>query len=136
MLFIVFMSEVDLNRLEAAIRNSWSKETSSTPEEWSLKNPARGQCAVTALVVQDHIRGAIVYAKARTPDKAEESHYFNRFGETEYDLTRLQFPVGTQISRGGPRLEGTSTRDYVLSFSATQQRYELLKDRVAELLKD
>ena len=42
-----------LAELEAAIRASWSRETSDDPDEWTEENPARGQCAVTSLLVRE-----------------------------------------------------------------------------------
>jgi hypothetical protein len=46
--------------IEALIRASWSEKTCDPVDlpEWSAENPARGQCAVTALVVQDLLGGA------------------------------------------------------------------------------
>lgn len=127
---------VDLSRLEAALRAAWSKETSSTPSEWSPQNPARGQCAVTALAFHDYVGGKLVWFRAKLPNGAEESHYFNNVNGTEYDLTRQQFPLGTIIGQGGERKPGTDTRSYALESTETRARYETLKDRVAELLKD
>lgn len=49
--------------LEQALQASWCKETSSNPL-WNLRNPAKGQCAVTALVVQDYPEGEIVWTEA------------------------------------------------------------------------
>ncbi|HLC81798.1 MAG TPA: hypothetical protein VJH68_04015 [Candidatus Nanoarchaeia archaeon] len=139
-------SQIDLNRLEAAVRAAWSKETSSTPEEWSPRNPARGQCAVTACVVQDYIGGDVVWYSALRPDRIVESHYFNRmpgaFAQfefcrgTEYDFTRLQFPLGTVIGEGGERKPGVDTKAYVLDNEATRNRYWLLRERVTKLLGD
>ncbi|MBS3139912.1 hypothetical protein J4479_02820 [Candidatus Woesearchaeota archaeon] len=126
---------MDLNRLEAAIRNSWCKETSSTPE-WSPQNPARGQCAVTACVFQDYVGGEVVWFKAKLPDNTEESHYFNRVNGTEYDLTRLQFPVGTVLGQGAERMPGITTRGHALSHEPTRERYETLRYRVARLLEE
>jgi chromosome segregation ATPase len=55
---------------ELRLRRALDVETSATPASWSLENPARGQCAVTALVVQDEMgreRGVV----------NGESHYWN-----------------------------------------------------------
>ncbi len=125
---------VDLPRLEAAIRNSWDRVTSAN-SHWSAANPSRGQCAVTALVFQDYAGGEIVWTKARFPNGDDESHYFNRIGKTEYDLTRLQFPVGTEIDRGTDRRTNVDTRIHILTDNNTNMRYETLRERVAELLK-
>ncbi len=135
--------------LEQALQASWCKETSSNPL-WNLRNPAKGQCAVTALVVQDYHGGEIVWTEAILPtwkkvkleytsgtvppDKIV-SHYFNFVHTMEKDYTRQQFPRKTQMTLGIPRLQGfSSTRDYVLSNPDTVRRYELLKGLVEERL--
>jgi hypothetical protein len=40
--------------LKNILKKAWSKETSSVPDQWSKFNPALGQCAVTALAVNDY----------------------------------------------------------------------------------
>jgi len=59
--------------LAETLERAWSRETSADPEQWTPDNPAWGQCAVTALVVQDGFGGELVRA---TVDDA--SHYWNR----------------------------------------------------------
>ena len=123
------------SELEKALNTSWTKESSSDPENWTPDNPAWGQCAVTSLVVKDYLGGEIVWANAVLPDGREISHYYNRIEGTEKDFTRVQFPEGTKIPRGIPKTkEYSSTRDYVLSYPVTQQRYEILKQKVQENL--
>ncbi len=107
---------VDEIRLEKAIMESWCRATSSTKEEWDDKNPARGQCAVTALILNDYLGGKIVQSDAVFPDGVTESHYFNSIGGEQIDITRQQFPEGTIIPTGMPKKNGfDSTREYVLS---------------------
>ena len=119
------------SRLEQAIQKSWSRETSSDPEYWSEDNPAWGQCAVTAVIANDYLGGKIVWAEAKTPSGKGISHYFNYIAGEEVDLTRGQFPEGTIIPPGiEKKKEYASTRDYVLSFPATRERYEILKEKV------
>lgn len=111
------------------------KDTSSDAANWNDKNPAWGQCAVTALIVNDYLRGDIVWTEAKLPDGRKVSHYFNNLDGNEIDLTRRQFPEGTIIPAGQEkRKEFTTTRDYVLSFPVTRQRYQLLKQKVEENL--
>ena len=67
---------LDIDYLEGIIRESWCKETSTDPEHWTEENPAWGQCAVTALVVNDYCSGKLVWAQAQAGDEGY-SHYFN-----------------------------------------------------------
>ena len=130
------MTDYKLSGLEEAIRKSWSRETSSDPEKWNPENPAWGQCAVTALVINDYLGGEMVWAEAKLPDGRGISHYFNLIDEREVDLTRNQFPEGTVIPPGvEKKKQYASTKDYVLSFPITRQRYLLLKQRVEEHLE-
>jgi len=81
------MSEVELSKLEHALRNFWSKETCfpTMKEKWDYKNPAHGQGAATAMVVWNFIGGSIAYNK-------KFHHYWNRlhYG-AEIDFARSQF---------------------------------------------
>ena len=91
---------------------------------------------MTALVINDYLGGEIVWAEAKIPDGRGISHYFNLIDEQEVDLTRNQFPEGTVMPRGvEKKKQYASTKDYVLSFPVTQQRYLLLKQQVEEYLK-
>jgi len=84
-----------------------------------------GQCAVTALIVQDYLGGEILRGTV-----GEESHYWNRLptGE-ELDLTASQFPMGSGRSRGG-----VESRDYILSFPETERRYRQLLENIEEVV--
>lgn len=122
-------------QLSAAFKSSWSRETSSDPDRWSRYNPAQGQCAVTACVAQDILGGEIVWAEVLLPDGQKISHYFNQVAGQELDFTRNQFPTMAQIPPGQPKTKDfETTRDYVLSFPATRDRYEKLKTRVTQWL--
>jgi hypothetical protein len=107
--------------LARALRDAWSAETSAD-ERWSPEQRSLGQCAVTALIVQDHLGGKLIRAEVEGV-----SHYWNRLPDgTEIDLTRDQF---AQFSPG--RVE-TRSREYVLSFPETARRYHMLEERLAE----
>lgn len=131
------MKIVELSKLEEALQKSWTKETSSDPENWTSQNPAWGQCAVTALIINDYLGGEIVWAEARLPEGRTISHYFNNIEGKEVDLTRIQFPEGTIIPLGvEKKKEYASTREYVLQApgSTTKARYEILKAKMDEYL--
>ena len=107
--------------LEQRLRAGWCRTTSSDPGSWSPANPSFGQCAVTALVIQDHVGGELLRAAVDGVP-----HYWNRLPDgREIDLTRSQF------GRSALNLLGeTRSRQHVLSFPSTVDRYQLLKARV------
>lgn len=94
-----------LTEIETAISACWGPETCDPVDlaDWSSANPARGQCAVTALVVQDLLGGELLMAEVRHADGSRQGvHYWNRLhGGLELDLTRSQFLSGEVV--GGPR---------------------------------
>jgi len=125
-----------LQRIEQALTLSWSADTSASTQ-WTANNPSLGQCAVTALVVQDLLGGEIVWAEAQLPDGKAESHYKNLINGSEVDLTVQQFPNGSVIPLGVAKLKGfTKTRDYILSFESTRRRYLLLRERMLGLMQN
>lgn len=114
-----------LPELEVAVREAWSRATSAEPDGWSPANPAWGQCAVTALLVQDLFGGRLLRCEV-----GNSSHYFNELPNgNRLDLTRSQFPEAASMTKPEPR-----TRKYVLSFPATRRRYGLLRHMVISAL--
>ncbi len=112
---------MDIETLRTRLRQAWNADTSASPEQWGPTNPALGQCAVTALVIQDHFGGDLLRCKINGI-----SHYWNRLPDgSEIDLTKEQFE---RIESETETL--TRTRDYVLGFPETVVRYNLLKDRL------
>lgn len=77
------MNERNIELLQDAIKNAWSIKSSS---KWTIQNPAKGHCGVTALVVNDHLGGEIF--KTRLP---EGWHFYNIIEHQRYDFTLSQF---------------------------------------------
>lgn len=116
------VTRVDLAR---ALRASWQRDTSSDPDRWEAANAAFGQCAVTALVVQDFLGGELLRTTV-----GDVSHYWNELGSgDELDLTRHQFAIYQ------PKGRYRRTREYVLSFPETRYRYARLLKRVVDFLE-
>lgn len=84
--------------LEDAIRAAWCLWTSDPVDQpgWTEANPASGQCASTALVVQDRLGGELLIADVHEVDGTRQGvHYWNRLpAGGELDLTREQFRRG------------------------------------------
>jgi hypothetical protein len=93
-----------LGEIEAAVRAAWGRETSDDPDDWSEANRARGQCAVTALVVRELLGGEILVANVLRDGVRVDRHAWNRLPSgLTIDLTREQFLHGEQF--GEPRVE-------------------------------
>lgn len=123
---------VTVAALRGALEQSWSADTSSSTA-WSEDNPAKGQCAVTACVVQDYLGGDILNSIATLPGGETVSHYFNVIDGSRIDLTENQFPSGTTFSEPAPKTGGfASTRDYCLSYDDMTRRYQRLASRTAD----
>lgn len=125
------MTPLLLTDIEEAVRSSWDAAT-CTPEyrsRWSPDNPARDQCGVTAMVVNDLLGGELIRGEVHVDGEQTDYHWWNRLGMgVEIDLTREQFGPhetvtgGTVIARP-PRL------------GRLREEYELLRDRVEEKLR-
>ena len=106
-----------LDQLHAALLGAWSADTSAAPERWISGRPSTGQCAVTAVIVQQQFGGELL----RTINEGD-SHYFNRLPDgLEVDLTRDQFDTWQPSAP-----VETRTVDYVLSNLSTLARYQRL----------
>lgn len=103
------------------IAGCWNRCTSYDPTGWSTTNPAWGQCAVTALVVQDLFGGVVLRGFVNGIE-----HYWNRLpNETEVDLTRAQFPEIRDVAAVTP-----VSREFILASPSTSGRYQDLRRRV------
>jgi hypothetical protein len=101
---VALAGPLGLAELEDAIRTAWSAETAEDPSGWSADNPAKDQCAVTALLVRELLGGEILIANVVKDGRRLERHAWNRLDSgVEIDLTRSQFRAGEQL--GTPRVE-------------------------------
>lgn len=88
-------------------------------------DPTYGQCAITAMIVNDVFKGTIHKIKV----EGGGTHYFNKIEGHYIDLTNDQFdlyniPIFYEPNEEIPRERlGTS--------SNTQKRYEILKERLS-----
>lgn len=132
--------KVKLADLASALEKSWSLWTTADKLNWTERNRAWGQCAVTALVVQDFLGGSLLRVDlSKNPDpaiSAIKSHYLNLVNGDEIDLSKSQFDA---ISTYGwvriiaPKPE-ERTREYLLSNEDTKARYRTLRLQVSQIL--
>ncbi|WP_329209311.1 hypothetical protein OG257_20060 [Streptomyces sp. NBC_00683] len=125
------MEPLLLADIEAAIRSSWDADT-TTPEHrprWDPDNPARDQCGVTALVVNDLLGGQLIRGEVMVDGRQVDFHWWNRLGlGIEIDLTREQF---------GPHevVTGGTVIDRPAEIVRLREEYETLRGRVLERLR-
>lgn len=138
----------DVQTIKKALYRGWSPRTSSDGNRWSRKGPAWGQCAVSALYVQEKLGGNILRTEYTTPQGDKGSHYFNLLsGNTVYDATAEQFPDDTvfnpplserpltllHITQDYVKAKGQDDGDvraYLLSNQSTRERYERLLSNI------
>jgi hypothetical protein len=112
-----------LEETEAAIRSAWGRETSDDPDEWSEENPARGQCAVTALLVRELLGGEILVANVLRGGRRVDRHAWNRLPSgLTLDLTREQFVNGERFGEPAAEEPALTHRN--------PERFETLRARV------
>ncbi|MFI7432198.1 YunG family protein [Micromonospora haikouensis] len=121
----------DVDVLRPILRASWGADTCDPHDlpDWRPDNAARGQCGVTALVVQDLLGGELVLGEVFANGTRTGHHYWNRLPDGRHiDLTADQFRpdeavVGGRVQQRPP---GAPRR--------CRAQYETLRQRVlAEL---
>lgn len=123
-------------QLAKALRQSWAADTAFDASDWSEANPARGQCVVSALVVQDYFGGDLQRYKVQ--GDVEETHYVNLLFEgVIFDTTASQYDgKNVQLTPVPVNLKGfASAREKCLAGGDTRERYERLRRRVETLLE-
>lgn len=124
-----------LTEIESVIRASWSEQTCDPVDlpEWSPENPGRGQCGVTALVLQDLLGGELLVAEVRNDDGSRQGvHYWNRLaGGIEIDLTRAQF-TSTEVVQAPTVV----AREPDVSGARLAQQHRSLAARVRDALAE
>ena len=121
---------VDLDCLQDAIfairkscEKAWSAETSVG--EYTPEFPSTGQCAVTAMIVQDMLGGELV-----SVTNMGVSHYYNkinldpRYFPFTIDLTKDQFDIWN------PSAEEIHDRAYLEKSESTIKRYNILRNKL------
>ncbi|MED3021187.1 MULTISPECIES: YunG family protein [Bacillus cereus group] len=114
------MDDVKIKRIYEALVKSWSIETSS---KWTIKNPAKGQCGVTALVVQDIYGGKIKKTKV-----GEVWHFYNCIVGQRFDFTETQFNGRLNY------LDVESNREEAFA-DTNEKQYSILKEKIMKEFK-
>ena len=75
-----------LHPLRQTLARCWRADTAYGSANWSADTPSAGQCAITAVLVQELLGGTIHKMMV-----GEASHYYGRIGGRVVDLTADQF---------------------------------------------
>lgn len=92
----------------------------------SYNDPTYGQCAITAMIVNDYFGGTIHKIKV----DGGGTHYFNKINNIYYDLTSDQFTLYNIDISYEPNEE--VPREYCGKNPDTKKRYELLLEKIKE----
>ncbi|MGG0289896.1 hypothetical protein ABEY30_16995 [Bacillus pacificus] len=114
------MDHIKRKRIYEALIKSWSIETSS---KWTIENPAKGQCGVTALIIQELCGGEIRKTKI-----GEVWHFYNIVDEKRYDFTRSQFSEELNY------MDIESNREEAFA-DTNEKQYSMLKKKITKELK-
>jgi hypothetical protein len=118
---------LSLELLRPLVRTAWGSDTCypNASEEWRPDNPARAQCGMTALVVQDLLGGDLILGEVHVDGAKVGNHYWNRLPDgTEIDLTADQFFAGEVFVNGQVvHRPPDAPRRF-------REQYELLRERV------
>jgi len=112
-------NKVNIEQIADALFKSWSLESSS---KWSKVNPAKGQCGVTTLVVNDILGGEI-----RKTKQDDGWHFYNFINNKRHDLTASQFKGNIIYS------DFISNREEAFA-DTNKQQYDYLKQKVLKFL--
>jgi parvulin-like peptidyl-prolyl isomerase len=119
---------IKVSALKKAIEKSWSKKT-AYKGTWIEEKKSHGQCAVTALLVQNYLQGDIY--KADVKDE-KYSHFWNVLPNGEIlDLTKSQFG-NKNIKLINIRKQSVTE---LIKDKDLKYRYEILRKRVEGFLK-
>jgi hypothetical protein len=130
------MEMIDMTKLEedviVAVMRCWDKDTTHDPDNWTEENMAYGQCAPTALVVQDYLGGNIRQGTTKSGHK----HFWNyvQISDTWFilDVSEVQF-VDDEINHYDFK---SRSRNSLLKIKHVKDRYEILHSRVEKLLEE
>lgn len=128
------MKEMDL--IVEALRKSWGADTAYDANDWTTSNPARGQCVVSCLIIQDYFGGSLARYSV-LGEGIDETHYVNKLSNGAYlDTTADQYNIPVTLELKPVAFDGyDSIREKRLSDEDTAVRYALLSERVKSHLK-
>ena len=114
-----------IDEVVSIMSSAWRADTAWI-DDWDPRNPPRGQCGSSTLVMQDLHGGALIRGLVQDSPNRLVVHYWNYLPTGEIDVTWMQFGVSARLVRAEH-----VDRAALLTSSWLIGRYELLRDRVA-----
>ncbi len=100
---------IDEELILSILKKCWSIKSSSV---WTKENPAKGQCGVTSLVINDCFGGEIL--KTKLPNG--QWHFYNSIEGRRFDFTGSQFELPIEyhdiVSSRGEAFSDTNGEQY------------------------
>jgi hypothetical protein len=124
------LSKSEFAKITKALEKSWGEETATfadVKKKWSKDNPPRGQCLVTAVIINDLFGGKLVYDRIH-------HHLWNELPDgTWQDFTRKQFKTKTALVITKYKTKNEVLSDEHAIKNKTANRYKLLKQKFEEI---
>ena len=117
--------------LRPYFHSAWGADTCypDNRDEWTPQNPARDQCGMTALVVQDILGGDLILAEVHVNGVKVGHHYWNRLPDgSDVDLTADQFRPEEEVVGGKVVVRPPDAP------RRHREQYELLRGRILDSL--
>lgn len=116
-------------KFKKALSKAWGQDTAYHKDApfWTPTNPALGQCAITALLINEFFGGKI-YSGISSKGIV---HYWNRICGIKIDLTKQQFKSKLKFSN-----VKHWERDELLLTGNVAERYNLLRERTLTAYKN
>jgi hypothetical protein len=121
----VLAGTLPIYKLAALMRRAWSADTAWI-DDWHPRNPSRGQCGSSSLVLQDLLGGALMQGLVEDSPGPLIVHYWNHLAIGEVDVTWGQFDAAARIVHAEPVDRGD-----LLTNRWFTDHYEQLRARVA-----
>ena len=111
---------IDEELILKLLNECWSLKSSSI---WTKDNPAKGQCGVTSLVINDNFGGDILKTKLHNG----QWHFYNSINGKCYDFTSSQFENEIEY------LDTLSNRDEAFS-DTSEEQYSYLSNEFKKFI--
>ena len=120
------LSKDEFAKISKALQKSWSKDSATfadTSKQWDKTNPPRGQCLVTAVLINDLFGGKLAYDR-------KNHHFWNELPDKiQQDFTRSQFKNAVKLTLTKYKIKDEVLNDEHAKKHKTAEKYKLFKQK-------